>query len=638
MFIVYIVSSNVNMSGLGSSEIDRELDNPVSDDESDLSIADDIPDEIELFIRQCRSGEEYEPNFSDLETSDLENQVDDEEQTRPTSPSSPTSTDSAPNVPTGNPQPNRPNRPDSQQPIWVRTYSGEADKNIENNFTTRSGIKECPPRNSAPLQYFHLFFTNIFLTMIVRETNKYAHKVLQQKRDSGNLKRFSRIGKWVDLTVNELKRYFSIIINMGLNPKKNMKKYWSAKFSQTMPFFSQAMSCNRFQNINSNLHLTSKMPLPRDHAQYDPWNKIRPVLDHFNAIFKKHFSPKQNVCIDESLIGMKNRCPFIMYLPNKKHKQYGIKKFEVCDSESAYVIHIELYTGKNDSIGMHLGADVPFTERVIMEIMSKSNLLNKSHHLFTDNYYTKIPLAENLLKKKTYITGTINKKSKYLSKSVLSAKLGERESVYFRRGDILLVGFRQKVSRKIVYVISTAAHAEDKIIRSKKGLEGMKPVLIHKYNQFMGGVDVSDKVVYHNSCNRQTTKYWKKIFWNLTDIALFNLYVLYKNNTDKPLQRAEFLEEIVESLFLSTKVEQPVPGPAGDNRGGHKMTKLDGKLERRCVICSAAGKKARSRFWCPACNVGVHRECFGDLEHFWRPTKGGRKRKAAAIAQSSDSE
>lgn len=165
MFIVYIVSSNVNMSGLGSSEIDRELDNPVSDDESDLSIADDIPDEIELMDFSSGSGEEYEPNFSDLETSDLENQVDDEEQTRPTSPSSPRSTDSAPNVPTGNPQPNRPNRPDSrdsQQPIWVRTYSGEADKNIENNFTTRSGIKECPPRNSAHCNIFICFLPTSF--------------------------------------------------------------------------------------------------------------------------------------------------------------------------------------------------------------------------------------------------------------------------------------------------------------------------------------------------------------------------------------------------------------------------------------------------------------------------------------------
>lgn len=55
----------------------------------------------------------------------------------------------------------------------------------------------------------------------------------------------------------------------------------------------------------------------------------------------------------------------------------------------------------------------------------------------------------------------------------------------------------------------------------------MKPVMIDKYNQFMGGIDMSDKCVYHNSCDRHTTKYWKKLLFNFIDIAIFNAYVLY---------------------------------------------------------------------------------------------------------------
>lgn len=48
--------------------------------------------------------------------------------------------------------------------------------------------------------------------------------------------------------------------------------------------------------------------------------------------------------------------------------------------------------------------------------------------------------------------------------------------------------------QKHVFVLT--AHDEDKHIKSKKiNKEGMKPILIDKYNQFMGGVDVSDKCV-----------------------------------------------------------------------------------------------------------------------------------------------
>lgn len=87
---------------------------------------------------------------------------------------------------------------------------------------------------------------------------------------------------------------------------------------------------------------------------------------------------------------MKNRCIYILYMPNKKHKQYGINKIECCDSLRNYVHHIEMYGGKD-----HLapGGNQPFTEKVILEEMTKGGLLDKGHHLFTDNFYSKIPLC-----------------------------------------------------------------------------------------------------------------------------------------------------------------------------------------------------------------------------------------------------
>lgn len=262
---------------------------------------------------------------------------------------------------------------------------------------------------------------------------------------------------------------------MGLTVRKSMAAYWDTRASQSIPFFSRTMPRNRFSNISSNLHLTMAQTLRRGQKGYDPWSKIRHLLDHLNKTFKFHFVPSQNVCIDESLVGMKNRCAFIQYLPNKRHARYGIKKFEVCDSKTNYIMHIELYSG-NDFLK---GDPRPFTEKVILYTMEKSNLLDKYYHVFLNQFYTKVPLGKKLFDRKTYMTGTINTNSKHLCKTVTGVKLGARESIYCRKEEALMVGFRQKPTRKPVYLLTTACHAEDKVVKSKKGLEGMKPLVIH---------------------------------------------------------------------------------------------------------------------------------------------------------------
>ncbi|XP_046686304.1 piggyBac transposable element-derived protein 4-like [Homalodisca vitripennis] len=233
---------------------------------------------------------------------------------------------------------------------------------------------------------------------------------------------------------------------------------------------------------------------------------------------------------------MKNRCAYIQYMPNKRHARFGVKKFELVDSKTMYVIHIDMYSGKDHLAEEH----APFTQKVVMNLLEQGGCIYKGYHVFTDNFYTKLPLAQLLLDNNTFLTGTVNKNSKDLSKSVLRTVLGPQKSVYFRRGPVLLVGYKQKPTRKPVYLISTAYHAEDRVIRSRKsGLEAIKPVLIDKYNQLMGGVDCKDKSLYHWSCTRITRRYWKKLFFNLLDMCVSNAYVVYAHQCipDAPMDR-----------------------------------------------------------------------------------------------------
>lgn len=287
-------------------------------------------------------------------------------------------------------------------------------------------------------------------------------------------------------------------------------------------------------------------------------------------------------------------------------------------------MHVELYSG-ND---LFTGDPHPFVEKVILNTMQKSNCLDKYYHVFTDQFYTKFPTAKKLFDRKTYITGTVNKQSKHISKTLTSTNLAASQSMYFRREEVLMVGFRQKANRKPVYLLTTACHAEDVHVRSKKGLEAVKPLVIHKYNQDMGGVDVSDKSIYHTSCTRMTSKYWKKIFFNFVDMAMYNSYVLYKANTDTPKSRKKFIVDVLESLIEEPGAPAAI-GPGGDVGAGHSIAHLPGNRLRICVVCETKNKTSRSRYWCPGCNCGVHKECFPYLQHYWRPLKYGRKRPAS---------
>lgn len=265
---------------------------------------------------------------------------------------------------------------------------------------------------------------------------------------------------------------------------------------------------------------------------------------------------------------------------------------------------------------------------MINDQLTQCRLLDKGYHIFTDNFYTKLPLAKALIDKNTFITGTINRNSKGLSKNVLNKNLGVQESIYYRQDKILLVKYKQKQNRKPVFLISTGLHAEDRMIRSQSGLQAIKPFLINQYNYNMGGVDVSDKSLYHVSCSRATRKYWKRIFTNFTDMALHNAYILYKHNTNNPLTKSNFLESIVEALVDEEILQNipPVPGPSGDTQ--HALVHLPGKKERLCVVCSNDPnvKRKRSVYWCPGCNCGIHPTCFHNLSHYWRPIRAGRKR------------
>lgn len=329
-----------NVSDLSESDIDENFDeqNEIadlgleaavhsSDDEEELGI-------VNLTDFSSGSDDNYSPHNSELETTDREEAVSTEHQRHRPSQSESSSDDESVPLPR-----RRANNPVQTGPKWVRVYPPEPEFDPSTNFQVRNaGIKNCPPKNSPPIAYFNLFFTQTIWLLMVRETNAYASKIFQNRRNSGQLKPTSRIKRWTDVTVSEMRKFIAIVINMGLTVRKNIKDYWSTLQCDHIPWYKNTMSCNRFVLLSALFHLNSSEAVPRGQPGYDPWHKVRKFLDSINDSFKMFFTPYQNISIDESMIGMKNRVIFIQYMPKKRHARFGIKKFEICDSETGYIL------------------------------------------------------------------------------------------------------------------------------------------------------------------------------------------------------------------------------------------------------------------------------------------------------------
>lgn len=65
--------------------------------------------------------------------------------------------------------------------------------------------------------------------------------------------------------------------------------------------------------------------------------------------------------------------------------------------------------------------------KVVMSLCD--NILNLGHTVATDNWYTSLDLANELISKDTHLVGTLRKNRKGLPKNVVEAKLGKGESI-----------------------------------------------------------------------------------------------------------------------------------------------------------------------------------------------------------------
>ncbi|XP_023235982.1 piggyBac transposable element-derived protein 4-like isoform X2 [Centruroides sculpturatus] len=496
---------------------------------------------------------------------------------------------------------------DDDDEDYQEVLSPEQPTSLPYSFLELPGPKHVPPPDSPPIAYFNLFFTVTLLNLIVTESNRYAQQVIN---GMGNNVPPS-LKNWSKISVVEIRGFLACILNMGLIKKPYIASYWSTSSSQTTEWFGKMFPRTRFYHLLRFFHLVDNTKLSNPGEQgYDPCAKYQPLVDHANRVFRHHYTPHQQICVDESLVGTKNKTSLMQYLPKKHHHQWGIKFWMLCDSVSKYCLSFFTYKGARTKQEKDNNSKFGLGYSVVIKLLETGSYLKKGYHLFVDNFFMSVPLVRYLYTMGTYITGTVRKNQKYLPAPLKFSKFTVGQRSYFRSGPLLACGFREKASQKTqVLLLSSHARArEEEIIRRNETKS--KPQIVLQYNKFMGGVDTSDMMLYAYLDERKTLKYWKKVGFNIIGRMVLNSYILYKENYQGPgklKSRYAFYVSIIESLegeWLATKKRPEDP------QGPRELRKLPEKRVSRCCVCTSMGMRRRSRTICTRCSKGLHPECY----------------------------
>ncbi|KAJ8358228.1 hypothetical protein AAFF_G00021470 [Aldrovandia affinis] len=294
------------------------------------------------------------------------------------------------------------------------------------------------------------------------------------------------------------------------------------------------------------------------------------------------FNPGQDICVDEQLVPFRGRCRFRQYIPNKPAK-YGIKIWVACDVATSYAWKMQVYTGKQEGAR----PEVNQGRRVVLELTEE--LQGYGHTVSCDNFFTSYALAEELLRRKMALVGTIRRNKPNLLQTRQRAILS---SVFAFTKTHTAVSYVPKRGRNVL-LLSTK-HRE--------------PSVVGTY-----------------SCRRKSSRWPLTLFYNILDVSAYNAFVLWVAvdpswNERKKYRRRIFLEQLGQ-MMITPEMERRTHMPrtpssaalvaeaqqgedSGEPHGEEPGSSTTPKKRKSCKLCTV---RKRCINTCIKCGIYICR-------------------------------
>ena len=387
---------------------------------------------------------------------------------------------------------------------------------------------------------------------------------------------------------------------MGIKVLPTIACYWSSNPQLGCAWISSVMSRNRYQRINQFLHVCDdRFAVKKGDDGYDPLQKMRPVIEHLKTKFSNSYSPSKNLSVDEAMIGYTGRLAFKQYMPMKPTK-WGIKTWEICDSQNGYCLNFDVYTGSKNTKSSERGLGFDVVTNLV------EPYYGKAHHIYFDRFFTSVDLMTELMRNKTYACGTVNINRKGLPQELKGKKVKSGHTAFYQKDKLMLIVWKDK--KQINLLSTNASSSVDSFT--------LKPESVQLYNAFMGGVDRNDQLGVYYKVGRSSNKWWRYIFWFLMNVSITNSWIIWSESTHNPplpatYDHLKFITELAEQLragysskkFTIGRLARTVKSRV-ENSNGHELIKILGR-PKICRQCSKKGRRTKSKEKnAPRSNVG----------------------------------
>ncbi|XP_076160840.1 piggyBac transposable element-derived protein 4 isoform X2 [Ptiloglossa arizonensis] len=408
--------------------------------------------------------------------------------------------------------------------------------NLE-KFKGNWGVTVIPSEPDSIIAVTNIIFGDDLFAMFCNQLSVYYNQT------SGKHKVVNKVLKWSSVTPTEMRKFLGLILLMGHTRKDNWKEYWSTDPLLAIPIFPQTMSRNRFQQIWTFWHFNDNEKMDKSSSRLF---KIQPVLEYFVNKFKTVYKPKQQLSLEEGMITWSGRLKFRNYKPCKIVK-CGLLVRMVRESDTGYICNMEIYSDERKSL-----------DETVLSILGPN--LELWHHVYQDNYYNSVLIANTLLEHKTRVCGTI-RVNRGLPQSLQdeASTLKKGEIVFRRKGDILLLIWKDAREVRMISTIHDASFCSTGRKNRDSGEEIIKPMCIVQYNAYMKGLDLADQ--YFSYCNilRKSAKWTKNVVLYLINCGLFNSFKIFQTlNPQSKIKYKQFLLVVARDWITPKGTEESI--------------------------------------------------------------------------------
>jgi hypothetical protein len=428
---------------------------------------------------------------------------------------------------------------------WVVPHTGQlrcvGRFPAHNVFRATPGLKGHARHIIDPqskLSAFQCLFDDFILRLIAECTTKEAHR--QRKHTD-----------W-SITKCEMGAFIGLMLIRGAmcSTRISVPDLWSSQWG--IGIFKKTMPRDRFKEILRYTRFDDKQTRS-ERLKNDKFGMVSTIWNRFMDNCRTMYCPTQNLTVDEQLMPCKTRCPFTQYMANKPDK-YGIKFWLLSEVESKYVLNAVPYLGKCDA----RPADIQLGHHVVLQLTEPYK--HMGYNVTADNFFTSLPLANDMLKRKFSFVGTMRKNRRELPKQLpqLETTMNRYSSMFFleEKDSLVSLTYYKSKPSKAVCLLSTLhqSYAVDETHLKKL------PSAIHFYNHTKTGVDASDQMtrLYTTRCGNRRWPF--QVFCNLLDFCGINSWILYKKATHSTIARRKYIMEVGEelcNLFLASKSDLP---------------------------------------------------------------------------------